>query len=47
MHYECVDCAACEPVCPVEAIHYEDDLPLGQEQVVLVNIRFFGEGTQI
>lgn len=24
---ECVDCGACEPVCPTEAIYYEDDLP--------------------
>jgi ferredoxin len=24
---ECVDCGACEPVCPVEAISYEDDVP--------------------
>jgi NAD-dependent dihydropyrimidine dehydrogenase PreA subunit len=24
---ECVDCGACEPVCPVEAILYEDDVP--------------------
>ena len=24
---ECVDCGACEPACPVEAIYYEDDLP--------------------
>jgi NAD-dependent dihydropyrimidine dehydrogenase PreA subunit len=24
---ECIDCAACEPACPVEAIFYEDDLP--------------------
>ena len=24
---ECVDCGACEPVCPVEAIFYEEDLP--------------------
>ncbi|MCI1935970.1 MAG: ferredoxin family protein [Bifidobacteriaceae bacterium] len=24
---ECVDCGACEPACPVEAIFYEDDLP--------------------
>mgnify|MGYP004721060523 CR=1 FL=1 len=23
---ERVDCCACEPVCPVEAIYYEDDL---------------------
>ncbi|WP_330337291.1 ferredoxin [Streptomyces sp. NBC_00557] len=24
---ECVDCGACEPVCPVDAIYFEDDLP--------------------
>ena len=24
---ECIDCGACEPVCPEEAIFYEDDLP--------------------
>ncbi|MFC4506748.1 MULTISPECIES: ferredoxin [Streptomyces] len=24
---ECVDCGACEPVCPTEAIFFEDDLP--------------------
>ena len=29
---ECVDCGACEPACPVEAIYYEDDLP-GKWQV--------------
>jgi NAD-dependent dihydropyrimidine dehydrogenase PreA subunit len=24
---ECVDCGACEPVCPVDAIYFEDDVP--------------------
>ena len=24
---ECVDCGACIPECPVEAIFYEDDVP--------------------
>ncbi|MFJ8885239.1 ferredoxin [Streptomyces sp. NPDC102402] len=24
---ECVDCGACEPVCPVEAIYFQDDVP--------------------
>ena len=24
---ECVDCGACEPVCPVEAIYYDEDVP--------------------
>lgn len=40
---ECIDCAACEPVCPVEAIHYEDDIPEGQEQFAVENARFFAE----
>ena len=29
---ECVDCGACEPVCPVEAIFFEDD-PIQKEQI--------------
>ena len=24
---ECIDCGACEPVCPEDAIYYEGDLP--------------------
>ena len=24
---ECIDCGACVPVCPEEAIYHEDDLP--------------------
>ena len=24
---ECVDCGACEPVCPLEAIDHEDAVP--------------------
>jgi NAD-dependent dihydropyrimidine dehydrogenase PreA subunit len=24
---ECIDCGACEPVCPQKAIYFEDDLP--------------------
>jgi len=27
---ECVDCGACEPVCPVEAIFYKDGSSLFQ-----------------
>ena len=26
---ECIDCAACEPVCPVMAIFAEEDVPEG------------------
>jgi len=38
---ECVDCGACEPVCPVEAIYYEDDLPAHLEPYREDNARFF------
>jgi NAD-dependent dihydropyrimidine dehydrogenase PreA subunit len=40
---ECVDCGACEPVCPVEAIYYEDDLPADLEPYKDDNARFFAE----
>src|SRR5699024_4248065 len=40
---ECVDCGACEPVCPVEAIYYEDDLPPNLEPYLADNARFFAE----
>ena len=30
---ECVDCGACEPVCPVTAIFYEDDVPADRVSV--------------
>jgi len=38
---ECVDCGACEPVCPTEAIFYEDDVPADQAAFVSVNAEFF------
>ena len=40
---ECVDCGACEPVCPVEAIFYEDDLPERWSAFTADNARFFAE----
>jgi NAD-dependent dihydropyrimidine dehydrogenase PreA subunit len=40
---ECVDCGACEPVCPVEAIYYEDDVPSDQAQYYDINVHFFDE----
>ncbi|MBL1078684.1 ferredoxin family protein [Nocardia sp. 2] len=40
---ECVDCGACEPACPVEAIYFEDDMPAGQEVFATENARFFDE----
>ena len=40
---ECVDCGACEPVCPVEAIYYEDDLPAEFTPYLRDNADFFLE----
>ena len=40
---ECVDCGACEPVCPVEAIYYEDDVPDESSQYTQINADFFAE----
>ena len=40
---ECVDCGACEPVCPVEAIYYEDDVPESSKDYTAVNAEFFSE----
>ncbi len=40
---ECVDCGACEPVCPVEAIYYEDDVPSQWKEFGGANGEFFVE----
>jgi NAD-dependent dihydropyrimidine dehydrogenase PreA subunit len=40
---ECVDCGACEPVCPVEAIYYEDDVPAEQKDFYDANVHFFDD----
>jgi NAD-dependent dihydropyrimidine dehydrogenase PreA subunit len=44
---ECVDCGACEPVCPVEAIYYEDDTPAQWKDYYRANVDFFTETTSI
>jgi NAD-dependent dihydropyrimidine dehydrogenase PreA subunit len=38
---ECIDCGACEPACPVQAIFYMDDLPGELELFKQDNARFF------
>ncbi|WGW13406.1 ferredoxin family protein [Saxibacter everestensis] len=38
---ECIDCGACEPVCPVRAIYFDDDIPDDWRQWVDDNARFF------
>ena len=40
---ECVDCGACEPVCPVEAIFYDDDVPEQWKDYHQANAEFFDE----
>ena len=34
---ECIDCEACVPECPVEAIFLEENIPEGQEDFVGLN----------
>ena len=37
---ECIDCAACEPVCPVTAIFVEDAVPEQWKRFVDLNYKF-------
>lgn len=34
---ECIDCALCEPECPVNAIYSEDELPEDQKDFIKLN----------
>ncbi len=34
---ECIDCEACVPECPVEAIFLEENIPEGQEDFIEIN----------
>jgi NAD-dependent dihydropyrimidine dehydrogenase PreA subunit len=40
---ECIDCGACQPACPVEAISQDRRVRAGQEEFVADNARFFLE----
>ena len=40
---ECVDCGACEPACPVEAIFYADDVPSEWQEYTTANAEFFAD----
>lgn len=40
---ECVDCGACEPVCPVEAIFFESDVPEQWQAYTAANAEFCTE----
>jgi len=38
---ECIDCGACEPVCPVNAIFFEDDVPDQWKQFIEMNRDYY------
>ena len=38
---ECIDCGACAPVCPQNAIFYDAELPAESVQYIEVNTEFF------
>ena len=38
---ECIDCGACESVCPVNAIYYEEDTPEEWKEYLTINANFF------
>jgi ferredoxin len=38
---ECIDCGACEPECPVEAIFAEEDLPAQWSPYIEINAKYF------
>ena len=38
---ECIDCGACEPVCPVKAIFAEDETPEQWKNFIELNKQFF------
>lgn len=40
---ECTDCTACEPVCPVEEIYPEGDVPGEWSGYVRANAHFFAD----
>ncbi|MCL6645110.1 MAG: 4Fe-4S binding protein [Dehalococcoidia bacterium] len=37
----CIDCGACEPVCPVNAIFQEDYVPENEKEFIEKNRAFF------
>ena len=40
---ECIDCGACEPECPVEAIFEETEVPAEWDDYIRKNYEFFGQ----
>ena len=44
---ECIDCGACEPVCPVTAIFAEDDLPDSGKAYIEINALWYNDATAV
>ena len=42
----CINCGACEPACPTQAIRYEDELEDEDEKFLDINAQFF-EGLEV
>ncbi|MCE7928391.1 MAG: ferredoxin family protein [Dehalococcoidia bacterium] len=40
---ECIDCGACEPACPVNAIFAEDDVPSNEEEFKALNANWYND----
>tara|TARA_A100001037_G_scaffold300891_1_gene329301 strand:- start:329 stop:628 length:300 start_codon:yes stop_codon:yes gene_type:complete len=40
---ECIDCGACEPECPVDAIYDEEEVPDDYQSSIGANYEFFGQ----
>ena len=40
---ECIDCALCEPECPIGAIYADNDMPASEERMVDVNAKYATE----
>jgi NAD-dependent dihydropyrimidine dehydrogenase PreA subunit len=43
---ECIDCGACEPECPVEAIYPDDEVPEEMESYIAKNAEFDYSGME-
>lgn len=37
----CIDCGACEPACPADAIYRDEDVPAGEREFIKLNKEFF------
>lgn len=44
---ECIDCALCEPECPIDAIYSEDELPDNQKSFLQLNAELAKEWPSI